>query len=394
MTEPEAFPPVTLKTDDQVGLYFLCDEPYADEVREGLKADEVKFSLNPSEGAHLAAAGKVLFAFGQTHPGFVAEVLESIGEEVLIDPAVTMPEDAYAPPVKLLLSLGEWSGDEQRDYAALGLSLKDVPALIRMATDGQLHDGPTESSVVWSPIHAWWALAQLGAEEAIEPLVQLFSRADDGLDEGISEDLPRALAQFGASALAPLTDYLGTVTHGDWSRVAAAKAIGLVGTEDPEARAECVLRLSHRLAYHAEQSALLNAFLISPLLTLRAVEAMPLIERVFASGRVDETVLGDVEDVQIELGLKTKREHPRKPNALSIMGDKLRAIWQEKGLPLPTADDFFEALNTQPDADLPALDFESDVELPPAPYLAPAKVGRNEPCPCGSGKKYKKCCGP
>ncbi|MBV6682350.1 SEC-C domain-containing protein [Bacillus sp. JRC01] len=24
---------------------------------------------------------------------------------------------------------------------------------------------------------------------------------------------------------------------------------------------------------------------------------------------------------------------------------------------------------------------------------ASAKVGRNNPCPCGSGKKYKKCCG-
>ena len=22
------------------------------------------------------------------------------------------------------------------------------------------------------------------------------------------------------------------------------------------------------------------------------------------------------------------------------------------------------------------------------------KIGRNEPCPCGSGKKFKKCCGP
>ncbi len=22
-----------------------------------------------------------------------------------------------------------------------------------------------------------------------------------------------------------------------------------------------------------------------------------------------------------------------------------------------------------------------------------AKTGRNDPCPCGSGKKYKKCCG-
>jgi hypothetical protein len=27
------------------------------------------------------------------------------------------------------------------------------------------------------------------------------------------------------------------------------------------------------------------------------------------------------------------------------------------------------------------------------PYRAPKKVGRNEQCPCGSGKKYKKCCG-
>jgi preprotein translocase subunit SecA len=28
------------------------------------------------------------------------------------------------------------------------------------------------------------------------------------------------------------------------------------------------------------------------------------------------------------------------------------------------------------------------------PYQNPeTKVGRNDPCPCGSGKKYKKCCG-
>ena len=28
----------------------------------------------------------------------------------------------------------------------------------------------------------------------------------------------------------------------------------------------------------------------------------------------------------------------------------------------------------------------------PEPVVAEKKVGRNEPCPCGSGKKYKKCC--
>jgi SWIM/SEC-C metal-binding protein len=29
----------------------------------------------------------------------------------------------------------------------------------------------------------------------------------------------------------------------------------------------------------------------------------------------------------------------------------------------------------------------------PEPVKVDKKIGRNEPCPCGSGKKYKKCCG-
>ncbi|MDD2598327.1 MAG: SEC-C metal-binding domain-containing protein [Kiritimatiellae bacterium] len=29
---------------------------------------------------------------------------------------------------------------------------------------------------------------------------------------------------------------------------------------------------------------------------------------------------------------------------------------------------------------------------PPVPLVS-QKTGRNESCPCGSGKKYKKCCG-
>ena len=31
--------------------------------------------------------------------------------------------------------------------------------------------------------------------------------------------------------------------------------------------------------------------------------------------------------------------------------------------------------------------------LQKTPVTAEAKTGRNEPCPCGSGLKYKKCCG-
>lgn len=39
-------------------------------------------------------------------------------------------------------------------------------------------------------------------------------------------------------------------------------------------------------------------------------------------------------------------------------------------------------------------DEDVDDEFHPETYVRPEpKVGRNEPCPCGSGKKYKKCCG-
>ncbi len=38
--------------------------------------------------------------------------------------------------------------------------------------------------------------------------------------------------------------------------------------------------------------------------------------------------------------------------------------------------------------------FEDDNEiLLNTPFKRESFVGRNDPCPCGSGKKYKKCCG-
>ena len=46
-------------------------------------------------------------------------------------------------------------------------------------------------------------------------------------------------------------------------------------------------------------------------------------------------------------------------------------------------------------AGLPNEPFEPGVAIATGenPYLAPPKIGRNDPCPCGSGKKHKKCCG-
>jgi SWIM/SEC-C metal-binding protein len=48
-------------------------------------------------------------------------------------------------------------------------------------------------------------------------------------------------------------------------------------------------------------------------------------------------------------------------------------------------------LGIEPDKPEDISDLEKLLN-PPKPVQS-AKIGRNEPCPCGSGKKYKKCCG-
>jgi SEC-C motif-containing protein len=37
--------------------------------------------------------------------------------------------------------------------------------------------------------------------------------------------------------------------------------------------------------------------------------------------------------------------------------------------------------------------FFLDGKLVQEPFIAGQRIGRNDPCSCGSGKKYKKCCG-
>ena len=39
------------------------------------------------------------------------------------------------------------------------------------------------------------------------------------------------------------------------------------------------------------------------------------------------------------------------------------------------------------------VDNRGDGSVKPQPKKSDKKPGRNDPCPCGSGKKYKKCCG-
>ncbi|MBN1995427.1 MAG: DUF1186 domain-containing protein [Anaerolineae bacterium] len=229
----------------------------------------------------------------------------------------------YPAPVAQLLSLGDVRDQPQwADYPALGLTLEHTPDLIRMALDEDLNWADSDTDEVWAPIHAWRALGQLRAEAAIEPLMSLFGRVDEFDDDWVGEDLPDVFGLIGRPALEPLSRYLANPDHSLWARVTAAQSFVKIGRRHPELRTQCVAALTRQLEQFRELSPSLNAFLVSSLIDLKAVESAPVMEQAFAAGRVDISVPGDWEDTQIELGLLRERQTPR-PNYHEPLGRPL-----------------------------------------------------------------------
>lgn len=181
---------------------------------------------------------------------------------------------SYTPPLDRLLTLGDaWKMDVWPDYLALGLGLEHIPDLIRMATDPALNEVDSESTEVWSPGHAWRALAQLHAAEAAGPLTQLFRRIDENGNDFVGEDLPEAFGVLGPGAIPALTAYLADNANGLWARVAAGRSLEQIGARHPEARAACIAALAAQLGQFATQDPTLNGSLVGDLLELKAAEA-------------------------------------------------------------------------------------------------------------------------
>ncbi|HEY9747669.1 MAG TPA: DUF1186 domain-containing protein, partial [Allocoleopsis sp.] len=221
-----------------------------------------------------------------------------------------MPSD-YAPPVDQLLSFGDCrdSMAEWPNYVeALGLEAAHIPELIRMITDEELWAVDIEGLEIWAPIHAWRSLGQLQAEAAIEPLLSLLHWIDDEGNEWVGEEVPEVLGMIGAAAIPILSTYLADRTHGLSARIAASEALVKIAQQHPEVREQCVEAIAHQLEQFTKNNPALNGMLVAALLDLNAVEAAPVIEKAFAANRVDDTIAGDWEEVQLELGMVSKPE--------------------------------------------------------------------------------------
>jgi HEAT repeat protein len=223
-----------------------------------------------------------------------------------------MPErtpNDYQPPVADLLHYGELKSTNQpwADYLTeLELTETHIPELIRMMTDDALWESDFESSESWSVAHAWRALAQLQAEEAIAPFLSMLEKYED--DDWIHIDAPEVFELIGEAALPKLTEYLASNSYSGWTRFAIAEGIEHIAKRYPQSRETCVSVLVKQLEKYAENGPHLNGMLVSSLIKLEAVEAAPLIERVYADKQIDDMVAGTWATVQVDLGLKSKAD--------------------------------------------------------------------------------------
>lgn len=223
----------------------------------------------------------------------------------------------YGPPVDQLVTLGDpREQPEPFDYPALGLGPEQIPELIRLAADGVLNWSDSESREVWAPLHAWRALGQLQAVEAIEPLVGLFDELEDS--DWFNEDMPEVFGQIGPAAIPALAAFLAEPAHELFARITASTSIEAIGKRHPEARAEAVAMTTRQLDLRQRNDPTLNGFLVSALIGLEATEAAPTIERAFAADAVDETIAGNWDDVQVSL--RIKEPDPNKPHQLFSVG--------------------------------------------------------------------------
>ncbi len=174
-----------------------------------------------------------------------------------------------------------------------------------MATDQELNQAGLDSKEVWSPVHAWRALGQLQALDALKPLLGLLANRDD---DWISDDFPNLCTLIGVDSIPLLKEFLADTSHNFFARIDAAQSLEAISHKYPQPRDSNVAAIAGELEKFGDNDPTFNGLLIGILVDLQAVGAIDIMERAFKANQVDTFIGGYWEDIQVELGLKTYDE--------------------------------------------------------------------------------------
>ena len=257
-----------------------------------------------------------------------------------------------------------------------------APALIRIAEDRARWERPEPESM--APVHATLLLACLQPPGALEPLLRAVRTSFDLQEIFVSDYADLLLARCGPAALDALAAVARTRTVPFEMRLSVLEAIARIGLAHPASRSTARDHLLAAARNEGEDPELRN------LAAHAFAEFATPDDRRLLRELLDEDLLAqDAADLAASGRFPA---HYAQPLDLLEFYDPesiedRQKLWDETEATTPEA-------QLPDDPSLEALSrLDSPGEPPPPIVNAAAKVGRNDPCPCGSGSKYKKCCG-
>ncbi|MEC5398466.1 DUF1186 domain-containing protein [Uliginosibacterium sp. H1] len=229
-------------------------------------------------------------------------------------------------------------------------------------------------------------LAEFREAAALAPVIALARRGDEDIEaifgDFVGELLGRALASLAAGRTDELSALAGDAGVDPWVRSAAVEAIAVLALEGNLPHDEAVRRILAVGEAAAAQASgdgpdTLVTLIAGTLGDMAAADALPTVRDWFARGLVDPQARGELAAIEPEFAVPLE-ERRRQLQALKrgyvTSASEALAEWPMFKLPAAVGD---------------VLHIDNGT-----PYArTDARVGRNDPCPCGSGKKYKKCCG-
>jgi hypothetical protein len=243
-------------------------------------------------------------------------------------------------------------------------------------------------------IHALFLLTELNATESLDKVLQLLRQDEDLLEfwfgDYLNEEVWRTVYQLGNNQLEKLKQFVLEPNIYTYTRTVVCVAVAQIAYHEPGRKPEIVKWIKDVLEYllkNKDEEDLIdsdfNAFIICDIIQLQAKELLPLVKTFFDSGLVSAGISGDFKDVERDTINRPERDYYK--NELPDIYDRYTHI-------VTTWAGYNEA-EKEEQIDDELYDYDSPFPLHGKPINSEPKTGRNNPCPCGSGKKYKKCCG-
>lgn len=289
--------------------------------------------------------------------------------------------------------------------------------LVKQATERFRH---AEEVAGNGHFYALYLLSEFGAPEVLELLTEILHLPGEGpfeaLGDAVHNDVPRMLAQaIGNKGDAVLEQLIRDPAVNEYVRAAAAVTYNHLVQDKVMSREQAAGRLEEHLRFACDaKDGTVASWLVCELDNYVLPSSLPLIEQAFELGLVDDEIV-DLDYVQKEFAkgddLYLEKRARVKPSRIEDTVEELKgwASFHEsaasEGLDekldnveldhewdddTEWTDDWNEPLLTDESEEYPDPSWHDDADTI---RNETRRVGRNEPCTCGSGKKYKKCCG-